>query len=270
MSTLLVLTGDMHVNSTVALCPPTVELDDGGTYHASRQQAWIWDKWLAFWKEVEEAKRQHECDVVTILNGELADDLSHPTTQMISQNEEDHARASIAVLAPVRKVTDRFIVTRGSQAHSGLNSSRDEKIARFIGAEADENGQHARWRYRGVIDGLRLDVAHHPGTGHARPWTRGGDANRLAGMILDTYVQQWVEPPHLVVRGHNHKPSESGDNHVIRAVILPSWQLSTSFGHRLGGDILPIGGMFMLVHDGEIKMEAKRFHRWPLKPWNDL
>jgi hypothetical protein len=46
---LLVLTGDLHVNSTVALCPPTVELDDGGTYHHSRTQAWIWNRWIDFW-----------------------------------------------------------------------------------------------------------------------------------------------------------------------------------------------------------------------------
>ena len=32
----LILLGDTHIGSTVALCKPVVELDDGGTYRASR------------------------------------------------------------------------------------------------------------------------------------------------------------------------------------------------------------------------------------------
>ena len=34
----LLFLGDTHIGSTVALCKPTVDLDDGGTYHASRAQ----------------------------------------------------------------------------------------------------------------------------------------------------------------------------------------------------------------------------------------
>jgi hypothetical protein len=270
--TLLVLTGDLHVNSTVALCPPTVELDDGGTYYASKSQAWIYNRWVDFWAKAAEVQRQHECEVVTILNGELADDLRHASTQLISKNEEDHARASLAVLEPVRALSDRIIVTRGSEAHSGTNSSRDEKIARAIGAETDEQGRSAHWHYRGVIGGLRIDVAHHPGTGHMRPWTRGGDANRLAAMTVYSYAENGLEPPDVTIRGHNHKPSDSADNHPTRAIILPSWQLTGAFGYRLGSGAapLPIGGMMMLIDQGEIAWERKVFHRWPLKPWKAL
>lgn len=267
---LLVLTGDLHTNSTVALCPPVVELDDGGRYHASPMQKWLWARWNEYWDAVEGLRDAHDCEVVTVLNGELADDNYHSTTQLISDHKGDQAGAALAVLERARKISDRILVTRGSEAHSGLNSSMDEALARSLGAEEDENGQQARWQLRTVVEGVRMDVAHHPGTGHARPWTRGADANRLAQMIMARYVERDMPVPHLVVRGHNHKPSDSYDNHPSRAIILPSWQLSTSFGHRLGGDWLPVGGMLALVDEGRIVMERKMFWRWPIRAWEEL
>lgn len=269
MPTLLVLTGDLHTNSTVALCPPTVELDDGGTYRASKPQKWIWARWLEFWDAAADLKKRYNAEAVTLLNGELADDNYHNTTQLISKHKGDQARAALAVVEPVQAVSDRIFVTRGSEAHSGLNASMDESLARAIGAIPNDEGHHARWYFRGVIDGLRVDASHHPGTGHARPWTKGADANRLAQMVMSRYVERELPVPHLVVRGHNHKPSDSGDNHPSRAIILPSWQLSTSFGYRLGGDWLPIGGMLAVVEKGQVIYERKLISRWPIGPWRN-
>ena len=267
---LLVLTGDLHVNSTVALCPPKVELDDGGVYHASDKQLWIYERWVEFWNLAERLQREHKCKVTTVINGELADDNYHSTTQLISKHTGDMAKASLLLLEPVAEFSDELIVTRGSEAHSGRNASLDNALARSLGATRDSQGQHARWLYRGVVEGVRLDVAHHPGTGHARPWTKGADANRLAQMVMARYVQREMLPPHLAIRGHNHKPSDSYDNHPTRAIILPSWQLDTSFGHRLGGDFLPIGGMLLLVEDARIVLEHKHIVDWPFTDWSDL
>lgn len=267
---LLALTGDIHTNSTVAVCAPRVELDDGGVYVQNKQQKWLWARWLEFWKTAEELKRKHECELVTLLNGELADDNYHSSTQLISKHKGDQARAALAVMEPVQQVSDRIFATRGSEAHSGLNASMDESLARAIGAEPDENGHHARWYFRGIIEGLRIDASHHPGTGHARPWTKGADANRLAQMVMSRYVERELSVPHLAIRGHNHKPSDSFDNHKTRAIILPSWQLSTSFGYRLGGDWLPIGGMLALIDNGQVVYEKKLIHHWPLADWEDL
>jgi len=40
---IVAVVADTHPNSTVGLCPPEVELDDGGTYHASKAQRWLWE-----------------------------------------------------------------------------------------------------------------------------------------------------------------------------------------------------------------------------------
>lgn len=269
---LLAITGDLHVNSTVALCPPTVELDDGGTYHHSKAQAWLWKKWLDYWEEAATVAKRHECEVIAILNGELADDNYHKTSQLISQNDEDQARASLKVLAPARKVWDRVIVTRGSEAHSGMNATKDEAVARAIGADTGADGLSSHFHYRGVWEGVRFDVSHHPGHGHGRVWTRGGGANRLAAEVVYTYASHGMQPPDFTIRGHNHKPEDSADNFPTRAIILPSWQLSTSFGYRIGqgASPLPVGGMLMLVEDGQVVWERKVFHRWPIKRWEEF
>lgn len=46
---------DLHVNSTVGLCPASgVRLDDGGTYMPSNSQVWLWERWLETWSIVVE------------------------------------------------------------------------------------------------------------------------------------------------------------------------------------------------------------------------
>ena len=173
----------------------------------------------------------------------------------------------MAVLEPLLDIADAVVVTRGTEAHSGIGSVMDEMIAQDIGALADpEAGDGVRsWqRFRATVAGGSFDVAHHPGTGHARPWTRGGDANRLAAMVTYAYAERRQPPPMVTVRGHNHKPSDSADNHPTRAVILPSWQLSTAFGHRLGGDWLPVGAAWWECDGGEYVL--RKFYRdWPLR-----
>ena len=40
--TVVALVSDLHCNSTTALCPPVVNLDDRGQYHAGPIQRAIW------------------------------------------------------------------------------------------------------------------------------------------------------------------------------------------------------------------------------------
>ena len=266
---LIAAVSDLHINSTVALCMPRVALDDGGDYSSSPTQRWIYKQWLDFWKWVKKYKKRLDRDLIVWIGGELADNLTHHTTQLISRNENDLKRHSIAVLEPLLKLADKIIVVRGSEAHVGASGWMDEWIADDISAsqciEGDDN-PYSWWHWQSVIDGMVIDGAHHPGTGHGRPWTRGGDANRLAAIIKDNYVEAGVWPPHIVLRGHNHKPTDSYDNHCTRAIILPSWQLTNAFGYRLGGGWLPIGGLLIWADGKENEINVKKWYkRWPVK-----
>ena len=269
MGAIVAIAGDLHVNSTTALCPPAINLDDGGTFRASKIQKWIWKQWLAFWEQVAEAKRRTGYPVLAVLNGELADDLNHRSTQLITKNTDDQIRLAVMALYPALEVADHIIVTRGTEAHSGSSATLDEIIARDIGAIPDTHDgidHHARWLWRGEIDGVRLHVAHHPGMGHARAWTRGGDANRIAAQLFYRYGERRLAWPDLAVFGHTHKPVDSYDNHPVRAVVLPSWQLTNAFGHRLGGDWLPIGASYVVVNGGQYEVH-KCYKNYPIQKW---
>lgn len=267
MATLVVLTGDLHIGSSVALTPPRWELDDGQVLTPSKPQLWINARWAEFWREVERVKTEQGIECVAILNGEIADDNYHKTYQRMSQNPGDILAAAQNVLRPVRDLADRVYVTRGSAAHVGLSGGLDEAMGEWLRSKPDEYGRHAQWVFRGEIDGFRLDVAHHPGTSTGARHLQGNAANRLARNVAGGYTDEGSPFPHLVVRGHNHRPEDSADNQPLRAVILPAWQLSiTDFGHRIssGSEPFPIGGMMIVVHEGELVSERKMYWRWPM------
>ncbi len=156
---------------------------------------------------------------------------------------------------------------RRTEAHSGPSAHLDETIAHDIGATpCDETANtFSHWRLRLSIDGVRLDVAHHPpGGGGRRPWTRGNFAPTLASMAFFEAAERGEKPPHLLVRGHVHRPGDSYDVYPVRALVLPSWQLTTSYGHRIGGDPLPIGGAIVTCDRGKHEV-VKRYATWPVE-----
>jgi hypothetical protein len=265
MPTLVAVVGDLHVNSTVALCPPSFNLDDGGTYRASKPQRWIWRQWREYWNEVELRRAAIGGPLVVILNGELADDNHHPTTQLITRNHADMLRLSVEALKPMLDLSpDAVYVIRGTEAHAGPGSWLDEAIAQDVGAKG-EGDTASHYRLRLQIDGVRFDVAHHPpGGGGRRPWTRANFAATLASMAVFDAAEREERPPHLYIRGHVHRPVDSYDAFRTRAIVLPSWQLTTSYGHKLGGDPLPIGGGLFVCERGDV-IVSKFLRHWPVE-----
>ena len=79
-------------------------------------------------------------------------------------------------------------------------------------------------------------------------------------------VERNEKPPHLYVRGHVHRPGDSYDIAPVRALILPSWQHTTSYGYRIGGGDLPIGGVIVTCSDGRYTVD-KLYYNWPRRPY---
>lgn len=267
MATTVVLLSDLHANSTVGLCPPVVNRDDGGTYRSSPAQRWMWRNLLAFGEAVQAHRSKVGGRLVLVLNGGLADDNYHGKFQLVDVNPKTQMATAVRALEPILSILqpeDRIYVTRGTEAHSGRSAWMDDAIGADLGAVSPGEGVHSYWHLRLNIEGVRFDVAHHPPLGPGRvPWTQQLYATRLAAVAYFDAVKAGEKPPDLYVRGHYHMPGDSYDAYPVRALALPSWQLTTAFGYRIGGGRpYPVGGAIVTCDRGKYEV-SKHYYKWP-------
>ena len=255
--TTLIAVGDMHINSTVALCPSGVALDDGGTYKPSNAQRWLWRNWMDFWKQAKEQPGRR----ILVINGDIAElDTKRRSVQLVTANKATIQKMILLALEPALDATDEVIVIRGTPAHTGKGAWIEEAIAQdldnAIKAETSASHYHARI----TIDGVRLDIAHHAPMGR-QPWARNTGANALAAKLLWYYkVDLNKRPPHLAIRAHNHQAAvgyaqAGGDSIEVR--YLPAWTLATEFTYRSGyeNSLADTGGLIVRIADGRYECE---------------
>lgn len=243
---LLVVAGDPHPGSTVAICPPEgVRLDDGGTYHPSKPQEWLWWAWCDALTKATERQREAKADLWVVLNGDLMDGDHHNTSQIISKNPEAQAYVCERVFGVVKDMKpDRLFVVRGTEAHGGGSGSAEESLARRLGAERDEETRNwSRWHLRLDIHGLLNDFQHH-GRASGRPHTIMSVAAGLAHQIYLEHTQLGLRHPDIAWRSHTHKKYDSHDAFPTRAIGVPSFQLKTSFVHKVAADSIGHVGMY--------------------------
>lgn len=263
---IVVICGDTHTGSTFGLCAPGVVLDGGNEYLLSPIQKRLYEKWEELWGKIDEIKKAMDAEVVTIFNGDMIDNNRHATSERISGNPADLLRAAYETLSVAAVVSDSTIMVRGTEAHTGVSGNLEETLAHELGCRRWPNGNYSGYQAMLTVGGVRIFAQHHPGTASRLPWTRGSAANRLAAKVENNFAELGLPPPHLAFFGHNHNPEDSFDNHRCRAIILPSWKLTDAYGHRFGGDWLPIGGAYTII--GEHKDDAqyrvvKHFYDWP-------
>jgi hypothetical protein len=261
--------GDLHVGSTVGLCPRRVELDDGGAYEASKSQRWLWTNWEDYWRQVAALKGEGT-QVVALLNGDICDRNKHSGYQLVTLNRAVLLRMAVDTLDPVLAVADHVVIVRGTEAHVGGSAELEEELASDIKAVPDEQaGTASWWCWEATLDGYKILAQHHPGTNSTRPWTQGGGANRLAAMVMHAYYgQRWA--PDLVITNHVHHNEDSSDNHACRAVFNRPFSLRTAFDHRSGrGYQTPeVGGLIAQIERGRLVDLAKPCYPLPRRrPW---
>ena len=264
---LLAVFGDTHVNSTLALCPPRVTLNEGGDYVSSKVQRFIWRSWLEYWRWIADERKRLGWPVFAVGNGDLSDDNYHKTTELISKHEETINNMVRATMKPAVDVADHFVIIRGTPAHVHLSAALDERTAKDITTiiPMDEDREIYSWRkWRPKICGVSFDITHHPGVASRVPQTRGSESIRLANKIEKAYSRRRVPYPDVAIRGHNHVPADSYDNQALRAIIQPSWQAPTDYIDRLGiDDVPPVGGLLIYCEGGQY--EVKKFYKeWPI------
>jgi hypothetical protein len=256
----LAITSDQHCGSTVALCPPKVQLDDGGKYEASNAQLWLWEKWQAYWREVEQVRRRLDAHLIQVFNGDLTEGDHHKTTQILSGNPVAQAAVvNEAMRVPLALKPDGIVGIRGTEAHVGPSGAFEERI--FTGLRKDGwpvirepgtgNGSHWHWTLE--HQGVRVDVAHHGKFG-SRPSTK---MNTVIGLALDIWTEHHLNGrphPQLAIRSHMHQYGDTGGIYPTRLVQMPAWQLKTAFVHRINttGKLSDIGGIIVTIVDGRL------------------
>lgn len=273
MTTLIAVVSDTHLNSTVALCPPRVYLDDGGIYRASKEQKSVWQAWNKFWQIIAEKKGGNK--LYTIVNGDTIDINTHDGIQLISHNRNVIISLAVAVLQPIAEMSDALFIIRGTETHTGRAANIEETIARELGAEPlvkptidkktgeDKGGIYSWWWLPLEVEGLLFDITHHPKTSGWRPWTRDAAAAREAAIIRNDYWERGDKPPDIALRGHVHYHADSGKTKKPHVLITPSWSLTDAYGHRkgTGGSARPVGGLWLMCDNGHYDYEFEVW--WP-------
>ncbi len=259
----IIVISDLHINSTVALCPPRVNLDDGGTYHPSRGQRFLIDAFNDFVLKVQNLEGKK----TLIINGDVGElDTKRRSNQLITMNKSTILDMVIDTLAPLVDKVDHVIIIRGTVAHTGKSQWLEEALAgQYDHVVVDKTSKAKSWyHFRGVIGDVRVDAAHHATMGYL-PWTAPNSANRVAAMATWLYMVEYKQPPpHLLFRSHNHRCAESNGNYPVRVFFTPAWTLITEYGYRLGREltIADIGG----VINGEIIRYRENKRRiWAIK-----
>jgi hypothetical protein len=262
----LAVVSDLHAGSTVALCPEKIALDDGGEYHASKAQRWLWQCWLDYWRQVHETREWYGADLYAIFNGDLIDGDHHNTSQILSRNPNAQAAAlNAAMRVPLDLSPDKIFIVRGTEAHVGQSASGEERIADGLRRDKrpiqgdPETGTASWWHLRMDVQGVRIDVTHHGRTGQ-REHTRMSAAVLHAHDILLTHVKSGDPAPHLCLRGHYHRFNDSHDACPTRVITTGAWQLKTGFVHKVAADSLAdVGGLIAVIENGELH-EPKKIH----------
>ena len=258
----LAITSDQHCGSTVALCPPKVTLDDGGEYHASKAQRWLWERWEAYWQRVEQVRRQKGAALIQVFNGDLTEGDHHKTTQILSGNPTAQAAVvNAAMRVPLGLKPDGIVGIRGTEAHVGPSAAFEERI--FLGLKKDgwpvrvdeATGNASHWHWTFEHQGVRLDIAHHGKFG-SRPSTK---MNTVIALAFDIFTRASLDGrpfPHLAVRSHMHQFGDTGSAYPTRLIQMPAWQLATAYIHRLNpGAIADVGGLIVTIADGRLDVE---------------
>lgn len=258
----IVYISDTHCGCQLALCPPVVHLDNGGTYRQSAFQKKVYRMWRHFWDKWVPMVTEGEPFAV-VHNGDAIDGSHHRATTQITHNLEDQEDIAYELLKPIVEVCEgRYYHIRGTEAHVGQSAENEESLAKRLCALPNKEGQYARydlWKKCGP--GLVQSLHHIGSTG-----SQAYESTAVHKELVEAFIEagRWNgRRPDVIVRSHRHRmfgTEMPGDNGMKRAVVTPAWQGKTGYVWKLPGARLStpqFGGVIVRYHKGELYYRAK-------------
>jgi hypothetical protein len=247
----LAVFSDLHCGSTLGLCPPVVNLDDGGSYRASAGQRWLWRNWLDYCEQAKAVAKLNKAKLIAVANGDLTEGNHHHTRALIgSGNETLQERIAEQCLGKLLEYADAAYFTRGTSVHVGGQAKLEEKIADNWTITQRHSEAAATWYHLKLeANGTRFDIAHHGQLGRLM-WTK---ANALGKIAIQAEVKGYRhgKPPNVLIRSHLHQYANSHDNYPVQVIATPAWQLVTGYVHHIDpGALADIGGLIFICHPG--------------------
>jgi hypothetical protein len=239
-----------------ALAPAEFATAEEQTIKASPAQGWLLSSWFDFWAHVKllagiRGKHRKRKLIVCHL-GDAVDGLHHGAVQMLPEIV-DQQNMFIELFKPIVEIADLVLFTYGTDAHAGQAAQFEKTVCRELGI------QRAGYNLTLDVDGVVCDLAHH-GRAGGRPWTSSGAG--FAAQVAQDYIEDGLRPPRYVFRGHTHRVDDSGERlPFTRYIALPSWQLRTSYGFKVGQGRADVGGIIMM--DGVINFARARYTAAP-------
>ncbi len=253
-STALIVVSDLHVNSTVGLCPPDMELPDGGAYQPNKFQQWLWGNWLHFCKWTARFPNR-----AVLLNGDVVQGIhTRRDAQIITTSKTLMRRAAIQVVEPLLDGAGEIFFNIGTEFHDDLGGDDIEEIAKNFDVKPDgETGRYARWVLWLSIQGKLIHATHHISVAGVYPTTPPARAWKLA---KELHVDGGLPLPDVMIRSHVHRFGIYPDSNGRILYTTPAWQLKNAYIWKRNPLAIPsIGGMALWVEDGEIKCLTQRY-----------
>ena len=252
----IIVISDTHAGCQLALCPPIVKLDSGGTYERSKIQKKLWNHWEYFWQKWVPEVTKNEPYII-VHNGDAIDGKHHDSVTQITQNLGDQIAIATTILEPVvnAKNCAGYYHIRGTEAHVGKSGQQEEGLAKTLKAIPDEIGNHARWELWMKLNGCLIHFSHHIGTTQSANYESTAPYKEYIESLTD--AARWGrQAPDVVVRSHRHRAIETRvatRNGYGISLVTPAWQLKTPFSYRvsLGRNSMPQIGGILIRHGNE-------------------
>jgi len=264
--TVIALPADEHSGSTSGLMVGEQwQLSEGGYYNPSRTQMQIFEQFNLAADLVLKLRRRARLIVANV--GDAVDNNHHETTQLVTPRIDEQERMHTDVMDHFLKRVkfskrrgDLLYYVEGTPAHVQKGAQSEERIARDLGAVPKRKGtaEHEfkdgryTWDHLKLnINGVLLDISHHPGvTPGTRAWTRG---NALRSLLKSMYIESidYKHPiPRYWIRAHRHKYTAEihrGVQGTIEGFILPAFQSRTEYVNKIASHELATIGMLIIV-----------------------
>jgi len=251
----IVVISDTHFGSTLSICPPKFQLDDGGFYTPSPLQRTLWRYWTDFWGWIDE--RLDGAPHILVHNGDVLDGVHHKTTTLVSHNLKDQENMSVQCLQPRVDKALKFFQIRGTEAHVGPSADCEERIAKRLNADVDpDTNQHSRWELTMKFGREILHFSHHIGTTSSTAYESSAPMREIAASFIE--AGQWGDvSPTILVRSHRHRYIEVKPANC-RIVVTPAWQAKTPFVFKMDRMRSPMfGGLLIRLGDEGVHIREK-------------